>query len=322
MSWSVVTPTNRPEQYVKFLRAWNEYFTKHDVYLIVVQDNPTTYPEIADALKSVTYDYKLINWSDVGADYIPHKTDMVRSWGFYEAYKTDCDYIITLDDDVVPVGDVFEEYEQQFMSGGVLSEYLSVGALTSTDLQMRGFPYKDRVKKPVAVQYGGWSGVLDYDAATQLAVPKRYESFGQIVMPVPKGSLATCCIMNTAWQREYTPIMWQLTMLDGRYNRIGDIWSGIFIKRVLDSIGTVMLINGKASVEHDRASNPYNSLQKEAPSVLMNESIGENIHCDDLDMIEAYKQATDSAYEFFMKHDIEYAKYFLTARDEWLGLFR
>lgn len=321
MSWAVITPTNRPEEYVKFLEAWQPLFEKHEVELFVCQDNDKNYPEIADALADVPFNYKLLTWKDIRAKHIPTRTDMVRSWGFYEAYKRGCDYMLTLDDDVRPIGDVFEAYEEQFEQGSVLSEFLSVGALTTSGLEMRGFPYKDRVKKPVAVQYGGWNGVLDYDAATQLAVPKDDEGFFQVTMPVPKGSLATCCIMNTAWKREYTPIMWQLPMLEGRYNRVGDIWSGIFIKRVLDSIGAVMVINGKASVIHDRASNPYNSLQKEAQSVVINDFLGESVTCTSEDILEAYRQVTDAANAYFTKHDKDYAEHFIKARDEWMSLF-
>lgn len=321
MSWAVVTPTNRPDQYVSFLRDWDELFEKHDVHLFVCQDNGTTYPEIAEALQEVSYDYTLLTWKDIKAKHIPTKTDMIRSWGFYEAYKTRRDYILTLDDDTYARGDVFEAYERQFRAGSVLSNYLSVGALTTSGLQMRGFPYKDRAKEPVAVQYGGWNGVLDYDAATQLADPRERETFKDVVMPVPRGALATCCIMNTAFQREYTPIMWQLPMLEGRHNRIGDIWSGIFIKRVLDSIGAVMLINGEATVEHDRASNPYSSLQKEATSVLMNDEIGDRVQCYKKDMLGAYRQVTDDAIAFFFEYDRDYAKHFRRARDEWMSLF-
>lgn len=321
MKWAVITPTNRPQEYVRFLEAWRPLFEKHKVHLYVCQDNDKTYTEIADALGSAPFDYTLLTWKDIKTKYIPTKTDMVRSWGFYKAYQAGHDHMMTLDDDVRPIEDVFEAYEEEFKNGSVLSRYLSVGSLTTSGLEMRGFPYKDRVKKDVAVQYGGWSGVLDYDAATQLAVPKTPQTFLPVVMPVPKGSLATCCIMNAAWKREYTPIMWQLPMLDGRYNRIGDIWSGIFIKRVLDSIGSVMVLNGKATVMHDRASNPYNSLQKEAPSVLMNDHIANRVSCKTTEMIAAYREVTDTAQAFLMEHDPEYADHFRAARDEWLGLF-
>lgn len=314
--WVVVVPTNRPEKFQEFYNAWESLFFKHRVYLVIVEDAP----------ERSKFQIKLptthLCWEDV-SDFIPTKTDMIRSWGFYYAWKNNLGkYILTLDDDTVPINDPFEAYLDGFQ-GSVYSKYLSVGALTDSGLEMRGFPYKDRVKTEVAVQYGGWAGVLDYDAATQLAVPQPSRSFQDVVMPVPVGVPTTCCIMNTAFQVSYVPILWQLTMMSGRYNRIGDIWSGLFIKKTLDALGKVMLINGKATVGHQRASDPYKSLVKEAPSVWMNDTIWDNlITPTTTNMLDAYGQVTESAYGFFRQHDIPYAEQFREDKEKWLNLFR
>lgn len=325
--WVCIVPSNRPEQMRSFLNNWGQYFTEHMVELVVMWD----LPKVPDALRGTTHTEPIheLCWKDLTTKHIPTKTDMVRSFAFKWAYdNTDADFFITLDDDVRPdlFTDIFADYEKVFMKESVLSPYLDVGALTSSGLQMRGFPYKDRVKRDVAVQYGGWHGVLDYDAATQLAVPKQDQYFSGIIMPVPKGAAVTCCIMNTAWLREVTPIMWQLPMLEGRYNRVGDIWSGLFIKKTLDAINKVMVINGAASVNHRRASNAYVSLIKEAPSVWLNDNLWDNLsnpeeELTEVTMISAYKNVTDSAYEFFKEHDKEYAEHFKKARDEWLKLW-
>lgn len=330
MSWTVIVPSNRPEEVVKFHRAWVYLFQKHDVHLVMMWDLPELPWETPDSGHKITQ----LCWKDIdasGLKHIPRKTDMIRSYAFLWAYKnTNSKYFLTLDDDVMPIvdKDIFEEYEKVFEEGAPCSEYLDVGALTSSGLQMRGFPYKDRKKAIVAVQYGGWNGVLDFDAATQLAVPKEFSEFKGIVMPVPKGAAVTCCIMNCAWRRSYTPIMWQLPMLDGRYNRVGDIWSGLFIKRTLDFTGAVMVINGKASVWHDRASNPYNSLVKEAPGAWLNDNLWDFLRYPLTDaeyennLPHVYDAVTTEALMFFLEHDKEYAEHFLKARDEWQESFK
>jgi hypothetical protein len=310
-----------------FLNSWGHWFTKHQVTLVVMWD----LPKVPDALRGMTHSEPIheLCWKDLTTKYIPTKTDMIRSFAFKWAYDNiEAPYFITLDDDVRPnmFDEVFTEYERVFNEDSTLSCYFDVGAMTTSGLQMRGYPYKDRVKREVAVQYGGWNGVLDYDAATQLAVPQEDHYFNGQVMPMPKGAAVTCCIMNTAWRREYTPIMWQLPMLDGRYNRVGDIWSGLFIKKTLDALNKVMVINGAATVEHRRASNPYNSLIKEAPSVWLNDNLWDNLsnpeeELTEVTMIDAYKNVTDSAIAFFAEHDKEYAKHFEKARDEWLKLW-
>lgn len=340
--WTVIVPTNRPAKFLEFLQAWYDIFKKHDVLLVVIEDAQERSVDISHALSNcefLTVHRSWRNMDNVGLKHIPKKTDMCRSYGFWLGYEiSDSPYFLTLDDDVKPIewqkwrtktpGDIFEEYEKVFEAGEHLSEYFSIGSLTTTptEIEMRGYPYKDRVKKPVAVQYGGWWGVLDYDAATQLSSPQPYQQFAQLSIPVPKGAAATCCIMNCAWRREYTPIMWQLTMLNGRYNRVGDIWSGLFIKKTLDMVGACMVINGFASVEHNRASDPYNSLVKEAPSVYMNDHLWENLNVpvvsEDNNLLDVYLGVTNQAIWFFEKHDKEYAEYFRKARDEWLSLWQ
>lgn len=325
--FTLIVPTNRPEQFKEFISSWEDLFNENLDSIVVCVDLPQIPDEIMKALAPLSCAKIVICQKDVPS-WVPTKTDMIRSWGFIRAYgDTRGSYFVTLDDDVrVSTTGYFDSLREQFEQGTVLSEYLDVGALTTSGLQMRGFPYKDRKRVDAAVQYGGWDGTLDYDAATQLASPKGFESFYEIVMPVPKGAAVTCCIMNTAWLRVYTPIMWQLPMFEGRHNRVGDIWSGLFIKKTLDAVGQGLVINGKANVCHERASNPYNSLVKESTSVWMNDNLWENLTNPELEikepgLIEAYKNVTDSAYEFFLKHDKDYAKHFIKCRNEWLKHF-
>jgi hypothetical protein len=298
MSWAVVVPSNRPDRLADFQTRWWELFTEHDIDLIVVRDEPATWQSMP--------------W------FIPQRSDMIRSLGFIEAYKRDADYVLTLDDDTSPIDDPFAAYERVFEAGAPLSDYLSVGALTTSGLEMRGFPYKDRKPATVAVQYGGWDGVLDYDAATQLAAPRGSELFKPVILPVPRGVPVTGCIMNCAFRREATPIMWQLPLVAGRYNRWGDIWSCLIAKRVLDAVGQVMVINGHASVIHDRASDPITNLEREQPGVRANEDLWEALPwpwSDDL--VEAYVDVTDG-FALAMKPDTEYVAEFKASRDAWL----
>jgi hypothetical protein len=306
MNWAVVVPTCRPERFGVFLDAWRELFDRYGVKLFVLQD--TNEPFDFD------YEAKAYHRGNV-PDFIPIGTDMIRSWGIYQAWKAGSDYTLSLDDDVLPEGDLFDAYERVFRRGAPLSDYLDVGALTTSGKQMRGFPFRDRQAKTVVVQYGGWHGVLDYDAPTQIAGVNKEEWFENSIVPVPRGVAATGCIMNAAWRTEYASIMWQLPMLVGRYNRFGDIWAGLFAKKTLDALGAVMVVNGEAIVRHKRASDPVANLVREAPGIPLNEDIWQNLEGND------YRSVTDSAAQFFQKRDPAYAKHFRSARDEWLALF-
>jgi hypothetical protein len=187
--------------------------------------------------------------------------------------------------------------------------------MTSFPGEMRGFPYGERVNGEVAVQYGGWNGILDYDALTQLRGVRPEEIFAPVVMPVPIGAATTTCIMNAAWRREFSREMWQLPLFNGRYNRFGDIWSGLIQKKVLDYTSRVMLINGRACVRHVRASNPHVNLRREKPGIDANDKMWRMLHYGD------FEQVTKSMWEFFKLKDPPYAERFFQARREWIGLF-
>jgi hypothetical protein len=315
MSWAVVVPTNRPEQFLQFLQAWQNLFQRHNVYLIVVQDNMGHFDDLLTEIADYGIEGEVHHWGTIKAKYVPRRTDMVRSWGIYRAWRFGATYTLTLDDDVRPGGDLFQAYERVFDRGAPCSPYLNVGALTSYGKPLRGFPFKDREPATVAVQYGGWHGVLDYDAPTQLAGVSENETFDWTVLPVPRGVPVTGCIMNAAWRTEYAKIMWQLPLYDGKYNRFGDIWAGLFAKKTLDAEGRVMVINGEASVRHERASNPLTNLERETPGIPVNEDLWENLSGHD------YESVLWSARTYFKKHHHEYALHFSGAAQEWVKLF-
>jgi hypothetical protein len=315
MSWSVVVPTNRPEQFLQFLQAWQALFEKHSVYLICVQDNPGHFDDLLTNITDYGIEGEVHHWGTIKAHYVPRRTDMVRSWGIYRAWRFGSTYTLTLDDDVRPDGDLFAAYERVFEAGAVCSPYLDVGSLTSYGKPLRGFPYKDRALKEVVVQYGGWEGVLDYDAPTQLAGVNEFEEFHPVVLPVPHGVPVTGCIMNAAWRTEYAEIMWQLPLYAEKFNRFGDIWAGLFAKKTLDAMGKVMVVNGAATVRHERASDPLKNLDREAPGIPVNEDLWANLEGHD------YQSVLDSAQWFFKRHNHEYALHFSKASQEWVRLF-
>lgn len=322
-----VVPTCRPESFVPFLKAWGPLFEKHLDRLIVVQDLDGHDPDIERAVAGCFFDVELLHRGTL-PPLTPTGTDMIRSAGIYQAWRAGSEYTITLDDDVRPHGDPFAAYQDVFEKGAVVSPYLDVGALTTFDGQLRGFPFKDRIRREVAVQYGGWHGVLDYDAPTQLEGVNAQEWFSPNVIAVPRGAAVTGCIMNAAWRTKYAPIMWQLPMTyrrgDGTwlYNRFGDIWAGLFAKRVCDALNVAMVINGAASVRHERASDPARNMERERPGIPVNESLWDALRTEIAPVDSAYRQVTDSAIKHFQRHNKAYAAHFELARDEWLNLFR
>lgn len=328
MSNAVIVPTIRPDKFIEFLDGWKHLFQKHNCLLYIVEDNPSRTKEISKALKNSNLQYEHYCHKDLPW-FIPTHTDMIRSYGILKAYKNIMNqFCFSFDDDVLPIGgtDPIQVYLDTFSKGGTFSKHFPVSCLTNSgSLYMRGFPFSDRYLRTVAVQYGGWVGNLDYGAVDQFIANQRrgnYDEFSPIIFSVPAGSLTTCCSMNMAWTSTYSPIMWQLPIFEGRYNRVGDIWSGLFIKKVLDQLEEVMVINGRASVEHLKASDPFVNIKKEVPSLELNDKLWKEISDFQMSkftsMFDSYEQITNVAFRFFSKHDVAYANTFIKCRDAWL----
>jgi hypothetical protein len=308
VTWALVVPTCRPERYAEFREAWGSQLGQVEHYVV------------CDAAER--YEGAQFCWEDL-PDWMPRRTDMLRSYGFYRAWADGHDFTLSLDDDVTPSAPLLEAYEDAFSTKYACSEYLSVGALTGTGLEMRGWP--KRPERFPAVQYGGWHGVPDLAAHTQLTYPDKRSQFQPVVLPVPKGAPVTGCAMNMAFQTRFTPLLWQLPLHERRYDRFGDIWSGLFAKSCLDALGEVVVVNGRASVHHDRASNPNVNLAKEMPGLPLNDDLWAELACSKAGLhgnqLLAYTRVTDRAHAFFLHRDPAYARHFLHARDSWLGLF-
>ena len=65
------------------------------------------------------------------------------------------------------------------------------------------------------------------------------------------------------------------------FDRFGDIWCGIIQKKVCDHLNWVVS-TGTPYIHHDRASNPFTNLRKEANGIEVNEWFWEKIDAIDL----------------------------------------
>lgn len=261
---AVVVPTVRPEQYKIFLSMWEALFKKHGVTLLTVWDGDK--PVLEGPYGKVSIENILGEDSDL----VYNKNDGVRNLGFaYIAkYMPDVEYVITLDDDVSPVGDTIENHIKA-LNLRVPINWIS----TTTPDYPRGFPYKVRREAPVAISHGVWQGVKDWDAPTQLVKgnPNTYFYTG----PIPKGTLYPMCGMNLAFKRDMLPYMYFAPM--GHrvgMDRFADIWCGIRSKQICDK-NDWGVVTGYSLVLHDRASNVFKNLQKEARGIELNETFWE-----------------------------------------------
>lgn len=320
---AIVVPTIREDSLAKFLTRWQGAFDQ--CLLIVVEDNP----ERSFAVPEHVHHY---SWTEIDATLgsdswiIPRRSDCVRSFGYYTAYRAGCRYVWTLDDDCYPEATRATPYLTSILTN--LETLLPSDRWWNTlrDAYPRGYPYEVRDdKQPVAIHHGLWSHIPDLDALTQVKMPNFRTEPAETIERVPTGRFYPMCGMNLAFRRELIPAMYFLLMGqdgDGKYwefDRFGDIWAGIFTKRICDHLGWAVS-SGAPSVHHDRASSVDANLRKERPGYPINEMLWKRVLSARLiggSVVDCYDELADH-----LEMTGEYWDTLRRAMHTWASLFR
>jgi len=315
-----VVPTIREECIKEFLRLWLPQMETKGAQLIIVEDNPQ---------KSFSVEHPLVShysWEDIdsalGKDswIIPRRTDCVRSFGYWLAWTKGADIVITLDDDCYPENaNFFDEHLR------LLSEPISLWESTMP-FRVRGMPYIEDGKREVVLNHGVWSKIPDLDGVSHLA-NLNLRSNPAIESRVMR-TWFPMCGMNLAFKREIIPLMYFLLMgKDWPYDRWGDIWCGLFAQKIIRHLG-LGIRSGMPSVIHDKASNVFANIRKEASGYEINESLWRAIDSVSLTArspIQCYWEILENlSMGMFFKIDFKngYWKKLIEAQRIWLNLFK
>ena len=251
---ALVIPSNRPEFLERWRREWKTELERPDVTLFVVRDDPDMWDEIDETL---------------GADawIIPRQTDCIRSYGFWQAYQAGADLILTMDDDCLPdaerPGSWVHAHRHELGK-----DLWSPWVWTISGLSPRGLPQHIWREGPTVLNHGLWRGAPDLDAETQLKYGSPPPPYRLIEQMMPPGMVFPMSGMNLAFRRALTPAMYFGLMgtvqgEDTGFHRYGDIWAGLFAKRIADHLGWIMH-SGMPTVQHTRASDPHVNVVTEA----------------------------------------------------------
>ncbi len=243
MKIAIVVPTIRPELFIQtFLPAWVDLFRKHRVHVFAVVDGEKmhvkhkSYEEWNGIDAKISMGEKLYSaFPEETLETIYNYTDACRNLGFYVAKREiDPDIYISLDDDVLPVGDPIQDHID------ALNETVKLDWVnTSRTHRMRGLPY-NLEEYPVWLSHGTWQGVPDLDAIQQLQYPDM-RNVDCPQLKILRGVFFPLCAMNFAFRKELLPWAYQAPMgrklaEDGLpvYDRFADIWSGLVMKHAID----------------------------------------------------------------------------------------
>ena len=266
---------------------------------------------------------------------VPAASHAETSFGLlYMWSKQQFEYGFFIDDDTLPhpdsdfFGRHFENLAFEGDIESVASDEQWVNVLYQNHaehgLYPRGYPYSamnenvecetEHADSVVASQ-GLWTNVPDLDAVRilmdgdlegQAQTRTSSDDFdGDFV--AREGQYLTVCSMNLAFRREVVPAFYQLPMDDNPWEvgRFDDIWSGVFLKRACDILGT-QIYNGYPLCEHNKAPrSTFDDLNNEVPALELNEHVWEIVDAVGDDATN-YAEAFDAMASALVKHEGDY----------------
>lgn len=167
---TLVVPSIRESSLLPFLNAWNSQWESHPFsQIIIVEDNPEKTFQITpdDRNRISHYSWKEIDEMLGEKSWIISRRDAaIRNFGFWLAWKNEAEYIISLDDDCLPVRPDFNLVEDHVASLTNVSRWC--GSILGQ--RVRGLPYRNQgTFTNVVLNHGLWMGEPDFDAIQTLS---------------------------------------------------------------------------------------------------------------------------------------------------------
>jgi reversibly glycosylated polypeptide / UDP-arabinopyranose mutase len=316
----LVVPTNRPDELHRFLDAWSPWPWDR---VIIVFDGPQVPAALAERWRG---DDRLLleSWADVDRHVCPPSVisrgdSAIRSYGFWRAWCAGAEVVFTLDDDCYP-----STTPSDFVAAH-LHNLHATPAWSSTvpGLRVRGLPYRNvGVLSGVAVSMGLWLGQADLDSVQSLAHARTGEDLvaGTPTRVMPSRQYFPLSGMNVAFTREVACLMYFAPMgMEQPYRRFDDIWCGLVVQKVCAHLGR-SIICGEPFVVHQRASDPFVNLAKEAPGIGANEGMWAVVDAVELRGSEPLECMTEMGEALSLDTD-GYVRRWGRAITDWCALF-
>lgn len=265
MKTALVTTTINVPTVLKLYRRLDP-----DVPFYVAGDRKTP-PEAAEFCKSVPDCHYFgpedqTHWRS--SEFIGWNTDSRRNIAVLEALKAGAEVIVSVDDDMVPMGNVFSDFLFEFdytgLQFGAANRWFDSGVFTTPTAMQRGIPYLEdaAVLQPsfvtdakVGVIQGTILGVPDTDAATAIIRRPFVHSASDILkhgFVVNPNSFAVFNSQLTFFRRELAPAFAQYYFVQQRNT---DILSSLLMRRIMQE-RDLYTFYGKPLGYHARQPRP------------------------------------------------------------------
>ena len=269
---ALVIPSNRAQCLDSCLLAWERSGQADWDFVVLSEDSDTKQmqPKCAWALHRYSHT-EVRNRLGDDAWIISRGDSARRCFGFLMARELGAKWILTLDDDCHPVqgaAPICAAHLEAMRSHAVCRP--------TAGMRTRGLPYRNLGKLESQLNMGLWRGNADVDGPAGLT-PQPYFT------PSPGSTLANprlrypLCGMNLFFHVSLVPALYFPLMGDGQpYRRFDDIWAGWIFQKLAEHCG-IAWSYGEPWIEHTRASDPFANLVKEAPGIVVNETMWQRI---------------------------------------------
>lgn len=250
---------------------------------------------------------------------IPIRSHAETSFGLLVSYERFYDMVLFIDDDTHP------KKRDDFLglhADGLYSEVGRVNCalvhrrwanVTRGFYYPRGFPYDCRIGGDLffgevagdcVLHQGIWTNVPDMNAVDILAKGGLdgiiYKNLGAVVIEdVPLGVYTTVCSMNLSFKPEIIPAFYQLyqgRVRDFFVNRFDDIWSGVFLKRIIDHLGKKMSFGPPVCVHDKYPRDIFRDIRAELEGMVINEvlwKVVDEIELTEKDYLGCYRELAE-----------------------------
>jgi len=191
-----------------------------------------------------------------------------RNFGYAYAYKQNYDVILSLDDDCFPISETFFDDHLKKITSSTEDHFNILNTFSNIPKEIfpngaRGYPTHFEKKFPIVINQGLWHGDLDLPATTikdllksnngKIPAPISTDSEVTNDFVIPKNYLTTVCGMNISFLKEVTPAFPYTYQEPEGFGlaRFDDIWSGLFVKIILDKLEKRMSA-GFPAIKHDK----------------------------------------------------------------------
>lgn len=342
-AYVVVTTINVPHLLKEYADNFEKFGHKNEVGFIVIGDlkTPKEAKNVCDELQSRGFD---ATYMDVEAQrewlkrfpeldkIIPYNSDNRRNIGFLVALEKGAEIVLSIDDDnfVKPDEDWYGyhsivgkevELETVESSDGWFNICTLLKTIPERTIYPRGYPYSKRWKQTEIKKYksknrivlnlGLWDGEPDVDAVTRLHKPVKVQSDSSKKIMLSKGTNSPINTQNTAIHRDAMPAYYYIpmgvTIHGNKIDRYGDIWSGLFVKKVIDHMGDTVAVGGPTVIHNRNPHNLLKDLKEELSGMILTEklvSILESIRLSSSNYLDSYRELSDKLQEA-VKNDNE-----------------